>query len=427
MRSIFNAPVNRRSFALGGLAALAAAGLPASAPAAATSHRKLLIVFNPGGWDPTRVFVPAFGGDIAMEPAAERATAGGIVYVDHAARPAVRSFMDANHADTLVLNGVMVRSIAHEICTMIAMTGTTSGLTADWPAIIADDQRDGFTLPHLVLDGPSFPGDLGVAVTRTGVNGQLEALLSGQVHQWSDSPVLGPSRVSEGIVDRYLARRAQARALSPRSALEGRLTSDLAAATERLSALKDLRYTMDFAAPTGLAEQGRVAAEALSLGISRCVTVAHGGAGANGTGWDSHADNDNVQSPLWESLFDGLVALMSTLRSTPGTGGGTLADETLVVVLSEMGRTPLLNDLNGKDHWPYTSAMLVGPGITGDRVVGELDDSFYGRPVDPDSGDVTSSAQTLSAEALGATLLLWAGVDPAEHVEGVEPLRGVLA
>ena len=38
---------------------------------------------------------------------------------------------------SLILNGLMVRSIAHEICTLIAMTGSTSGVTPDWPAVIA--------------------------------------------------------------------------------------------------------------------------------------------------------------------------------------------------------------------------------------------------------------------------------------------------
>ena len=78
----------------------------------------------------------------------------------------MRTFLEAWHARTVVFNGLMVRSIAHEICTMIAMTGTTSGLRADWPAILAGEERDRYTLPHLVLGGPSFPGDLGVAVLR---------------------------------------------------------------------------------------------------------------------------------------------------------------------------------------------------------------------------------------------------------------------
>ena len=128
------------------------------------SKRKFIFVFAQGGWDPTRVFAPEFSnGNVAMEAAAERAVAGGLAYVSHPDRPSVDTFMQAWHDRSVVFNGVMVRSIAHEICTMLAMTGTTSGLTPDWPAILADQDRGSFTLPHLVFGGPSFPGNLGVA------------------------------------------------------------------------------------------------------------------------------------------------------------------------------------------------------------------------------------------------------------------------
>ena len=40
-------------------------------------------------------------------------------------------------------------------------------------------------------------------------------------------------------------------------------------------------------------------------------------------------------------------------------------DETTFVVMSEMGRTPALNGNEGKDHWPYTSALVMGPGLQG--------------------------------------------------------------
>jgi uncharacterized protein (DUF1501 family) len=118
---------------------------------------------------------------------------------------------------------------------------------------------------------------------------------------------------------------------------------------------------------------------------------------------------------------------MAMLASTPGQTEATLADETLVVVLSEMGRTPALNAFAGKDHWPYTSLLVVGPGLTGGRVIGGWDDHWYGRPVDPTSGQVREDGQVLSAEAVGATLLALADVDPGPYVSGVSPITGVIA
>lgn len=179
---------------------------------------------------------------------------------------------------------------------------------------------------------------------------------------------------------------------------------------------------MDFTGGADLVDQAPVAVDALRLGVSRCVTMSTGGAG----NWDTHTNNDADQSPLWENLFYGLGQLLQLLAVTPGPSGQMLSEETVVVVLSELGRTPALNGLDGKDHWPFTSAMMVGAGLVGDRVVGAFDDQYYGRNVDPATGDVADDGPVLSAESLGATLLAMADIDPAEYVSGVEPIVGVL-
>ena len=112
----------------------------------------------------------------------------------------------------------MVRSIAHEICTMIAMTGSSNGHQARLArrSLAYGRPRAEYTLPHLVLSGPSFPGDLGVAVARTGVQRPARgpALRRGALDR-SDiersrtrSEAASPRKT---IVDRYLLRRAAAR------------------------------------------------------------------------------------------------------------------------------------------------------------------------------------------------------------------------
>jgi hypothetical protein len=52
---------------------------------------------------------------------------------------------------------------------------------------------------------------------------------------------------------------------------------------------------------------------------------------------------------------------------------GLLA-ETLVVVLSEFGRTPRINAQAGRDHWPQAqSILLAGAGIPGGTIHGATD------------------------------------------------------
>lgn len=419
--------MNRRTFLQCSALGLAAAGLPRRARAASGSDLRFLFVFNRGGWDPTRVFASEFSNrNVDMESDAERVSAGGISYVGHADRPSVDAFFAAWGSRSVVLNGVQVRSINHEVCTSLALTGATSGQTPDWPAILGAAASDRFALPHLVLGGASFSGELGAAVARSGQAGQLEALLSGAVVEWSDLATSAPSPAVEGIVDRYLLRRASARAQGARGAADAAMARAFQEASDKAWALKDYRNVMDFTGGSALEDQAAVAVEALSEGLCRCVTLGYPEDSA-GLGWDTHADNDADQSPLWEGLFQGLNRLFALLEATPGPDGQALVDQTVVVVLSEMGRTPQLNATNGKDHWPYTSMLLTGPGLDGGRVVGGFDDNYAGSPVDLASGEVVESGVLLTAEAVGATLLALGDVDPAEWVQGADALTGILA
>lgn len=419
--------INRRHFL--GAAAAGAAGLalPVRNARAAVNaaDRKFVFVFNPGGWDPTRVFAPEFdNGNVDMELGAERGTAGGIPFVDHPDRPSVRAFMEQHHERMLVVNGVQVRSIAHDICTMIALTGNTSGLAPDWATIIAAGGDAELTLPHLVLGGPSFTGGLGTASARTGAAGQLEGLLSGDILDSSDQPVRRFAQPYTDRIDRFLQRRSGAELTGARGTARKALTGAYDEALAKALGLKDYRWVMDFTGGTGLADQAQVAANALTLGLSRCVSIGYADAAL---GWDTHVNNDEDQSAQFEGLFNGLGQLMAILHATPGATADTLAEETVVVVLSEMGRTPQLNAVSGKDHWPYTSVMVVGDGITGDRVVGGYDDGYAGLSVDPASGELSSTGPVLSVESVGAALLQLAGEDPGAWLSGFDPLSGVIA
>jgi hypothetical protein len=74
--------LTRRDFFRASAAAATCAALPARARAASAADTSFLFVFAQGGWDPTRVLATPFSNrNVAMEAAAERATAGGISYV----------------------------------------------------------------------------------------------------------------------------------------------------------------------------------------------------------------------------------------------------------------------------------------------------------------------------------------------------------
>jgi hypothetical protein len=107
-------------------------------------------------------------------------------------------------------------------------------------------------------------------------------------------------------------------------------------------------------------------------------------------------------------------------------GQSKLLDETAVVVVSELGRTPRLNGDGGKDHWPVTSALLVGSGVAGGRVVGATTDALAGADIDLNTGAPTKDGKPLLYSSFAAGVLALAGVDASEHIDA-EPLHAISA
>jgi len=85
--------------------------------------------------------------------------------------------------------------------------------------------------------------------------------------------------------------------------------------------------------------------------------------------WDTHERNFPILRDNHLPNFDQTyAALMDDLEQRG------LLDETLVVTMGEMGRTPRINAQGGRDHWTYCySVLLAGAGIRGGHVYGESD------------------------------------------------------
>jgi hypothetical protein len=127
-------------------------------------------------------------------------------------------------------------------------------------------------------------------------------------------------------------------------------------------------------------------------------------------GWDHHT---NIYGKTGNSLYTQMAqfdpafgALLNDLSTTPGTRGAALLDETLVVVLSEFGRS--VGDLHntGRDHMTRMSIVMAGGGVRGGRTIGTTDAS---------GGAITefgwSANRDVRLEDLTATIYSALGVD----------------
>ena len=115
-----------------------------------------------------------------------------------------------------------------------------------------------------------------------------------------------------------------------------------------------------------IAGMGLLLARRLIEAGSRFVTVAgDGGLQA----WDTHRDNDSELRRLSPRIDQGLSALLEDLDQRG------LLGSTVVIVMGEFGRTPHINALGGRDHWPHCwSLVLGGGGIQGGQFVGASDE-----------------------------------------------------
>ena len=99
--------------------------------------------------------------------------------------------------------------------------------------------------------------------------------------------------------------------------------------------------------------------------------------------WDTHRKNTwSLQELLCPAFDQAIPALLNDLSERG------LLDSTLVVVTTEFGRTPRINPLAGRDHWPNAfSILMAGAGMEVGQVIGATDKqaaSVADRPISPE-------------------------------------------
>ena len=89
-------------------------------------------------------------------------------------------------------------------------------------------------------------------------------------------------------------------------------------------------------------------------------------AGGSGDNWDTHRNHFPKMKDRLLPVFDRSVSALLTDLEMRG-----MLEETLVVFLTDFGRTPKVNGNGGRDHYPNVySLAYAGGGIQGGQVYG---------------------------------------------------------
>ena len=171
---------------------------------------------------------------------------------------------------------------------------------------------------------------------------------------------------------------------------------------DALDVQREPMKTRDHYGMTLFGQSCLVARRLLEAG-GKFVTVCWDEYGLVNTGWDTHV---HMRSRLKEELGPGFDSAFASLLEDLETRG--MLDDTAIVVLSEHGRTPIVQNVSGggRDHWSSAySALLAGGGFGKGHVVGRTDHI---------AGEV--SENPFSPKDVVATLFHLLGIDPQMEI-----------
>ena len=411
--------------------AAAALGLPALA--AGSGNKKLVVVLASGGWDVTFGLDPKLASNFVEGPEfysnpdlpddieSVRTYSSIPVAYNPVKRRKVTAFFEDFSDRALVINGIWMGVLSHEGALARILTGAKTRDRGDLCAIAGHDAAKG--LGYVDLAGLGMFGEFAATSGRVGRRRQIKALLDPGTDFVAPEdigyryPIYRPgARLADPLAEWSAARAERFRAersqlLGVDAAVDdyiGSLSNSAALRASGASLMDDIPW----GGSPSFAGDVQFAVQLLAKDVCRSVLL------STRQQWDTHADN-SAQHNSWNTTFGGLSQLVTQLEAAG------LYEDTLVMVVSEMTRTPLMNMHEGKDHWPHTSAMLFGGPIRGGRVIGGTDDWLMSRPVDLSSGALDDSGSLIRYDNLSAGILEVMDVDPGAWFPGITPLRGL--
>lgn len=148
---------------------------------------------------------------------------------------------------------------------------------------------------------------------------------------------------------------------------------------------------------------------------ARMVTVTYGG-------WDMHNQIAGGMRRDMPPLDQALATLIEDLESRG------LLNKTLVMVSSEFGRTPKINNDAGRDHWPKVfSVMLAGGGVKGGMIYGASDATATEPEFDPVSPEDLATTMYHLLGIVADKELMAPGDRPIEICDGGRLINEILA
>jgi uncharacterized protein (DUF1501 family) len=340
------------------------------------------VVFNAsGGWDTTYLMDPKGENEINRLYKKDEILSEG----SHRFAPNAKhieggmsnaDFFKKHGDDVLVFNGLDYSVNNHSPGSRYMATGKLDSLAyPTFAALVAACNGADAPLAFLTFGNYSATGNL-VPMARVPYLNSLNRLANADGVQGNARSPYHDDFVSQRI-EQALETQLKARLAIASLPRVTRTQNMLYAAQLNSKALERVTPYIPKSSPKKrLSQQADIAIASFKAGVCVSANLSIGQ-------FDSHANNDRDQMKLIPELLEGVDYLLKKAEELK------IREKIVVVMQSEMGRTPTYNKGNGKDHWSIGSIMFMGRGIRGNRVFGATDDKQFLVPID---------AKTLAAD-----------------------------
>jgi hypothetical protein len=403
-------------------ATLLSKGFKGRKASADTNPPLILSIRVAGGWDPTMVFDAKVGvSGVAQESGWQISNiSSSLKIVTHSDRPSVTGFFQDCGSESLILNGIYLQSIEHnQAFDLNHSMGLSPGMhrrtdrRADPLTAYAYAVNSGLTAPNLNINARPTSGSLS-AYCHSMNDDDINRYLSG-----SNSGVSSLNSNSNEALQNYLGSTySRLLASYPSIGLDSEKIDSLARIFSReqffLANLGEIVSEIGSTSST-FERNLKFAMQMMARGHTLTCSIGDD----QFFGWDTHQNHFATQSARLESLFSDLSVAVQYAKSL------NLYERLLIIVSSDVGRSPILNSEAGKDHWPYSSALVISPLLQGNRVIGATDENLRGCPIDSSGSIDMAKGKLITMPQVYSSIFEASELDPSEYFADSTPLSAM--
>jgi hypothetical protein len=334
-----------------------------------------LVMNASGGWDTTYLMDPkGIGGINRLYQEGDILTKGAHKYAPTAKHKqgglSNEEFYGEFGDQLLTLNGLDYSVNNHSPGARYMATGKLDSMAyPTFAALVAACQGPNCPISYLTFGNYSATGNL-IAMSRIPYLPSLERVANADFVNGSLQSPFHDSFALERI-ERTMAEQNQAHSARARLPRLERAENMLYGAQVNSKALARVTPHIPKEIPKErLSQQAEIALASFKAGVCVSANLTIGQ-------FDSHSNNDPDQMKLIPEFLAGVAYIMRRAEELK------IRDQLVVILQSEMGRTPNYNQGNGKDHWSIGSIMFLGKGVKGNRVIGATDEKQFHVPIDP--------------------------------------------